>query len=107
MDNSLFFQMNQNKLPLRSVDPRLISRGTPQDFTPAFADFSRQMPGGHGAPVSYSNSYTDQNTQNSYIYKNLRCFHKKKKKMGLTEQFGRTLSSLVVWVDDIPVDTIN
>ncbi|KAI2659138.1 Eukaryotic translation initiation factor 4 gamma 3 [Labeo rohita] len=44
-------KMNQNKLPLRSVDPRLISRGTPQDFTPAFADFSRQMPGGHGAPL--------------------------------------------------------
>uniref|UniRef100_A0A672M7I9 Eukaryotic translation initiation factor 4 gamma 3 n=1 Tax=Sinocyclocheilus grahami TaxID=75366 RepID=A0A672M7I9_SINGR len=43
-------KINQNKLPLRSVDPRLISRGTPQDFTPAFADFSRQMPGGHGAP---------------------------------------------------------
>uniref|UniRef100_A0A671N8H3 Eukaryotic translation initiation factor 4 gamma 3-like n=1 Tax=Sinocyclocheilus anshuiensis TaxID=1608454 RepID=A0A671N8H3_9TELE len=45
-------KINQNKLPLRSVDPRLISRGTPQDFTPAFADFSRQMPGGHGAPVT-------------------------------------------------------
>uniref|UniRef100_A0A8C2KDQ5 Eukaryotic translation initiation factor 4 gamma, 3a n=1 Tax=Cyprinus carpio TaxID=7962 RepID=A0A8C2KDQ5_CYPCA len=44
-------KINQNKLPLRSVDPRLISRGTPQDFTPAFADFSRQMPGGHGAPL--------------------------------------------------------
>uniref|UniRef100_A0A671N8J9 Eukaryotic translation initiation factor 4 gamma 3-like n=1 Tax=Sinocyclocheilus anshuiensis TaxID=1608454 RepID=A0A671N8J9_9TELE len=46
-------KINQNKLPLRSVDPRLISRGTPQDFTPAFADFSRQMPGGHGAPVRH------------------------------------------------------
>nr|XP_009304365.1 eukaryotic translation initiation factor 4 gamma 3 isoform X2 [Danio rerio] len=44
-------KMNQNKLPLRSVDPRLISRGTPQDFTPAFADFSRQMAGGRGAPL--------------------------------------------------------
>lgn len=54
---SLLFQINQNKLPLRSVDPRLISRGTPQDFTPAFADFSRQVPGGRGAPVSYINSY--------------------------------------------------
>ncbi|KAG1949716.1 eukaryotic translation initiation factor 4 gamma 3 isoform X2 [Pimephales promelas] len=42
-------KINQNKLPLRSVDPRLISRGAPQDFTPAFADFSRQMPGGRGA----------------------------------------------------------
>uniref|UniRef100_A0A8C2IXG1 Eukaryotic translation initiation factor 4 gamma, 3a n=1 Tax=Cyprinus carpio TaxID=7962 RepID=A0A8C2IXG1_CYPCA len=45
-------KINQNKLPLRSVDPRLISRGTPQDFTPAFADFGRQMQGGHGAPVT-------------------------------------------------------
>ncbi|XP_048028553.1 eukaryotic translation initiation factor 4 gamma 3 isoform X2 [Megalobrama amblycephala] len=44
-------KINQNKLPLRSVDPRLISRSTPQDFTPAFADFSRQMPGGRGAPL--------------------------------------------------------
>uniref|UniRef100_A0A8C1Y132 Eukaryotic translation initiation factor 4 gamma, 3a n=1 Tax=Cyprinus carpio TaxID=7962 RepID=A0A8C1Y132_CYPCA len=44
-------KINQNKLPLRSVDPRLISRGTPQDFTPAFADFGRQMQGGHGAPL--------------------------------------------------------
>ncbi|XP_052465573.1 eukaryotic translation initiation factor 4 gamma 3 isoform X1 [Carassius gibelio] len=44
-------KINQNKLPLRSVDPRLISRGAPQDFTPAFADFSRQMPGGHGIPL--------------------------------------------------------
>ncbi|XP_077059719.1 eukaryotic translation initiation factor 4 gamma 3 isoform X1 [Siphateles boraxobius] len=46
-------KINQNKLPLRSVDPRLISRGAPQDFTPAFADFSRQMPGGRGAPLMH------------------------------------------------------
>ncbi|XP_051531159.1 eukaryotic translation initiation factor 4 gamma 3-like isoform X2 [Myxocyprinus asiaticus] len=42
-------KMNPNKLPLRSVDPRLISRGP--DFTPAFADFSRQISGGRGAPL--------------------------------------------------------
>ncbi|XP_051967504.1 eukaryotic translation initiation factor 4 gamma 3-like [Xyrauchen texanus] len=42
-------KMNQNKLPSRSVDPRLISRGP--DFTPAFADFSRQISGGRGAPL--------------------------------------------------------
>ncbi|XP_051957506.1 eukaryotic translation initiation factor 4 gamma 3 isoform X1 [Xyrauchen texanus] len=42
-------KMNPNKLPLRSVDTRLISRGP--DFTPAFADFSRQISGGRGAPV--------------------------------------------------------
>ncbi|KAI7795113.1 eukaryotic translation initiation factor 4 gamma 3 isoform X1 [Triplophysa rosa] len=41
-------KINQNKLPLRAVDPRLISRGP--DFTPAFADFSRQITGGRGAP---------------------------------------------------------
>lgn len=42
-------QINQNKLPMRPVDPRMISRGP--DFTPAFADFGRQIPGGRGAPV--------------------------------------------------------
>uniref|UniRef100_A0A8C2HHS7 Eukaryotic translation initiation factor 4 gamma, 3b n=1 Tax=Cyprinus carpio TaxID=7962 RepID=A0A8C2HHS7_CYPCA len=41
-------KINQNKLPMRSVDPRVISRGP--DFTPAFADFGRQIPGGRGAP---------------------------------------------------------
>ncbi|GAA6107308.1 eukaryotic translation initiation factor 4 gamma 3 isoform X7 [Tachysurus ichikawai] len=41
-------KINQNKLPLRP-DPRgLISRGP--DFTPAFADFSRLIPSGRGAP---------------------------------------------------------
>uniref|UniRef100_A0A8C2EVZ0 Eukaryotic translation initiation factor 4 gamma, 3b n=1 Tax=Cyprinus carpio TaxID=7962 RepID=A0A8C2EVZ0_CYPCA len=42
-------KINQNKLPMRSVDPRVISRGP--DFTPAFADFGRQIPGGRGAPL--------------------------------------------------------
>nr|XP_055040425.1 eukaryotic translation initiation factor 4 gamma 3 isoform X2 [Misgurnus anguillicaudatus] len=42
-------KINQNKLPLRAVDPRLISRGP--DFTPAFADFGRQISGGRGAPL--------------------------------------------------------
>uniref|UniRef100_A0A8C2BDC4 Eukaryotic translation initiation factor 4 gamma, 3b n=1 Tax=Cyprinus carpio TaxID=7962 RepID=A0A8C2BDC4_CYPCA len=45
-------KINQNKLPMRSVDPRVISRGP--DFTPAFADFGRQIPGGRGAPVPFS-----------------------------------------------------
>lgn len=49
--DSLLLQINQNKLPLRP-DPRgLISRGP--DFTPAFADFSRLIPAGRGAPVSF------------------------------------------------------
>ncbi|KAK2885631.1 hypothetical protein Q8A67_016468 [Cirrhinus molitorella] len=42
-------KINQNKLPMRQVDPRVISRGP--DFTPAFADFGRQIPGGRGAPL--------------------------------------------------------
>ncbi|KAA0707065.1 Eukaryotic translation initiation factor 4 gamma 3 [Triplophysa tibetana] len=41
-------KVNQNKLPMRSGDQRGISRGP--DFTPAFADFSRQNQGGRGAP---------------------------------------------------------
>uniref|UniRef100_A0A8C1U7Q2 Eukaryotic translation initiation factor 4 gamma, 3b n=1 Tax=Cyprinus carpio TaxID=7962 RepID=A0A8C1U7Q2_CYPCA len=41
-------KINQNKLAMRPVDPRVISRGP--DFTPAFADFGRN-PGGRGAPV--------------------------------------------------------
>nr|XP_057910585.1 eukaryotic translation initiation factor 4 gamma 3-like isoform X3 [Doryrhamphus excisus] len=40
-------KMNQNKLPSRVVDPRVISRGP--DFTPAFADFGRQMSSARGA----------------------------------------------------------
>ncbi|KAJ8332711.1 hypothetical protein SKAU_G00425000 [Synaphobranchus kaupii] len=42
-------KINQNKLPMRSVDSRVISRGP--DFTPAFADFGRQSSGGRGAPL--------------------------------------------------------
>ncbi|XP_039507996.1 eukaryotic translation initiation factor 4 gamma 3 isoform X3 [Pimephales promelas] len=42
-------KINQNKLPMRPVDPRVISRGP--DFTPAFADFGRQLQGGRGAPL--------------------------------------------------------
>uniref|UniRef100_A0A8C9WK20 Eukaryotic translation initiation factor 4 gamma 3 n=1 Tax=Scleropages formosus TaxID=113540 RepID=A0A8C9WK20_SCLFO len=43
-------KINQNKLPMRTMDSRVISRGP--DFTPAFADFGRQLSGGRGAPVS-------------------------------------------------------
>uniref|UniRef100_A0A3P8W7K9 Eukaryotic translation initiation factor 4 gamma 3 n=1 Tax=Cynoglossus semilaevis TaxID=244447 RepID=A0A3P8W7K9_CYNSE len=42
-------KMNQNKLPSRVVDSRVISRGP--DFTPAFADFGRQITGGRGAAL--------------------------------------------------------
>uniref|UniRef100_A0A669EZ77 Eukaryotic translation initiation factor 4 gamma 3 n=1 Tax=Oreochromis niloticus TaxID=8128 RepID=A0A669EZ77_ORENI len=43
-------KMNQNKLPSRAVDSRVISRGP--DFTPAFADFGRQMSGGRSSIMS-------------------------------------------------------
>lgn len=49
-------QMNHNKLPSRAADPRVISRGP--DFTPAFADFGRQMTGARGAMVSRINNRT-------------------------------------------------
>ncbi|XP_076124918.1 eukaryotic translation initiation factor 4 gamma 3 isoform X3 [Alosa pseudoharengus] len=42
-------KINQNKLPSRAPDPRVISRGP--DFTPAFADFGRPITGGRGAPL--------------------------------------------------------
>uniref|UniRef100_A0A670J6Q8 Eukaryotic translation initiation factor 4 gamma 3 n=1 Tax=Podarcis muralis TaxID=64176 RepID=A0A670J6Q8_PODMU len=42
-------KINQPKLPLRTLDPRILARGP--DFTPAFADFGRQIPGGRGAPL--------------------------------------------------------
>ncbi|XP_066528771.1 eukaryotic translation initiation factor 4 gamma 3 isoform X4 [Hoplias malabaricus] len=42
-------KINQNKLPLRQVDPRVLSRGP--DFTPAFADFGRLIPGSRSAPL--------------------------------------------------------
>ncbi|XP_063001331.1 eukaryotic translation initiation factor 4 gamma 3 isoform X4 [Elgaria multicarinata webbii] len=43
-------KINQPKPPLRNLDPRILARGP--DFTPAFADFGRQLPGGRGAAVS-------------------------------------------------------
>ncbi|XP_007933855.1 eukaryotic translation initiation factor 4 gamma 3 [Orycteropus afer afer] len=42
-------KINQPKLPLRTLDPRILPRGP--DFTPAFADFGRQTPGGRGVPL--------------------------------------------------------
>uniref|UniRef100_A0A8C2Z4R9 Eukaryotic translation initiation factor 4 gamma 3 n=2 Tax=Cyclopterus lumpus TaxID=8103 RepID=A0A8C2Z4R9_CYCLU len=42
-------KINQNKAPPRVVESRVISRGP--DFTPAFADFGRQMTGGRGSAV--------------------------------------------------------
>ncbi|XP_048681358.2 eukaryotic translation initiation factor 4 gamma 3 isoform X36 [Caretta caretta] len=39
-------QINQPKLPIRTLDPRILPRGP--DFTPAFADFGRQTSGGRG-----------------------------------------------------------
>ncbi|XP_030363789.1 eukaryotic translation initiation factor 4 gamma 3 isoform X2 [Strigops habroptila] len=43
-------QVNQPKLPLRTLDPRILPRGP--DFTPAFADFGRQSPGGRNVSGS-------------------------------------------------------
>ncbi|XP_038871796.1 eukaryotic translation initiation factor 4 gamma 3-like isoform X3 [Salvelinus namaycush] len=52
-------KINQNKLPTRAVESRVISRGP--DFTPAFADFGRQMSGGRGgAAVSHTHSQAHQ-----------------------------------------------
>ncbi|KAM6218936.1 eukaryotic translation initiation factor 4 gamma 3 isoform 3-T3 [Rhynchocyon petersi] len=42
-------KINQPKLPMRTLDPRILHRGP--DFTPAFADFGRQTPGGRGVPI--------------------------------------------------------
>ncbi|XP_035376089.1 eukaryotic translation initiation factor 4 gamma 3 isoform X3 [Electrophorus electricus] len=42
-------KINQTKVPTRAADSRLISRGP--DFTPAFADFTRQIPGGRGTAL--------------------------------------------------------
>lgn len=43
-------RINQTKVPLiRMVDPRLMIRGP--DFTPAFADFTRQLPGMRGTAL--------------------------------------------------------
>ncbi|RLV89722.1 hypothetical protein DV515_00014737 [Chloebia gouldiae] len=43
-------QINPPKLPLRTLDPRILPRGP--DFTPAFADFGRQAPGGRNVSGS-------------------------------------------------------
>uniref|UniRef100_A0A8C3FTD8 Eukaryotic translation initiation factor 4 gamma 3 n=1 Tax=Chrysemys picta bellii TaxID=8478 RepID=A0A8C3FTD8_CHRPI len=43
-------KINQPKLPIRTLDPRILPRGP--DFTPAFADFGRQTSGGRGVAVS-------------------------------------------------------
>nr|XP_021393530.1 eukaryotic translation initiation factor 4 gamma 3 isoform X5 [Lonchura striata domestica] len=46
-------QINPPKLPLRTLDPRILPRGP--DFTPAFADFGRQAPGGRNVSGSLLN----------------------------------------------------
>ncbi|NWR62876.1 IF4G3 factor, partial [Bucorvus abyssinicus] len=43
-------KVNQPKLPLRTLDPRILPRGP--DFTPAFADFGRQTSGGRNVAGS-------------------------------------------------------
>ncbi|XP_041576368.2 eukaryotic translation initiation factor 4 gamma 3 isoform X15 [Taeniopygia guttata] len=43
-------QINPPKMPLRTLDPRILPRGP--DFTPAFADFGRQAPGGRNVSGS-------------------------------------------------------
>ncbi|NXI74708.1 IF4G3 factor, partial [Anseranas semipalmata] len=43
-------KVNQPKLPLRTLDPRILPRGP--DFTPAFADFGRQTAGGRNVSGS-------------------------------------------------------
>ncbi|NXK44544.1 IF4G3 factor, partial [Chauna torquata] len=43
-------KVNQPKLPLRTLDPRILPRGP--DFTPAFADFGRQTSGGRNVSGS-------------------------------------------------------
>ncbi|NXX77805.1 IF4G3 factor, partial [Urocolius indicus] len=43
-------KVNQPKLPLRTLDPRILPRGP--DFTPAFADFGRQPSGGRNVSGS-------------------------------------------------------
>ncbi|KFV77679.1 Eukaryotic translation initiation factor 4 gamma 3, partial [Struthio camelus australis] len=46
-------KVNQPKLPLRTLDPRILPRGP--DFTPAFADFGRQPSGGRSVSGSLLN----------------------------------------------------
>ncbi|XP_017654993.1 eukaryotic translation initiation factor 4 gamma 3 isoform X3 [Nannospalax galili] len=54
-------KINQPKLPMRTLDPRILPR-TP-DFTPAFADFGRQTPGGRGVPLLNVGSRRSQPSQ--------------------------------------------
>lgn len=75
---SLCLQINQNKLPTRAVESRVISRGP--DFTPAFADFGRQMSGGRsGAAVSHAHAHVittpppDTNTTPLFLSNNVSC----------------------------------
>ncbi|XP_053546211.1 LOW QUALITY PROTEIN: eukaryotic translation initiation factor 4 gamma 3 [Bombina bombina] len=42
-------KINQPKLPIRTLDTRMLQRGP--DFTPAYADFGRPSPGGRGVPL--------------------------------------------------------
>ncbi|XP_056399551.1 eukaryotic translation initiation factor 4 gamma 3 isoform X5 [Hyla sarda] len=42
-------KINQPKLPMRTLDPRMLQKGP--DFTPAYADFGRLSPGGRGVPL--------------------------------------------------------
>uniref|UniRef100_A0A8C5Q9N7 Eukaryotic translation initiation factor 4 gamma 3 n=1 Tax=Leptobrachium leishanense TaxID=445787 RepID=A0A8C5Q9N7_9ANUR len=42
-------KINQPKIPLRTLDTRMLQRGP--DFTPAYADFGRPSPGGRGVPL--------------------------------------------------------
>ncbi|XP_075577748.1 eukaryotic translation initiation factor 4 gamma 3 isoform X7 [Pelecanus crispus] len=46
-------KVNQPKLPLRTLDPRILPRGP--DFTPAFADFGRQTSSGRNVSGSLLN----------------------------------------------------
>ncbi|XP_018430227.1 PREDICTED: eukaryotic translation initiation factor 4 gamma 3 [Nanorana parkeri] len=42
-------KINQPKLPIRTLDTRMLQKGP--DFTPAYADFGRLSPGGRGVPL--------------------------------------------------------
>ncbi|XP_040279491.1 eukaryotic translation initiation factor 4 gamma 3 isoform X2 [Bufo bufo] len=42
-------KINQPKLAMRTLDPRMLQKGP--DFTPAYADFGRLAPGGRGIPL--------------------------------------------------------
>ncbi|XP_068097770.1 eukaryotic translation initiation factor 4 gamma 3 isoform X4 [Hyperolius riggenbachi] len=42
-------KINQPKLPIRTLDARMLQKGP--DFTPAYADFGRLAPGGRGVPL--------------------------------------------------------